>query len=232
MDPPTVGATSFSAMQCRGSVLPEPSGHIEVARALPKPWRAKALGAIAHSLDKTLCVSGLLLPRYLCRMAMAEPCRGALCDLRSVRRGWKGQDYLFHNGFRADVQSQSFDQGFPQGHAGAANSRNPQICKVKTGRHSRQNFDFVLVSRVPRLVPKWSKIHQKYIKFRTKMDPNPPQMGPCGPLVGLGAPLCPPGTSKSRLFGPFRVPLGSLWAPRGAIWAPLGVILATFVCQK
>ena len=57
-------------------------------------------------------------------------------------------------------------------------------------------------------------------------------MGPCGPLVGLGAPLWPPGTSKSSFFRPFRVPLAPLWAPRGAIWIPLGVILGTFVCQK
>ena len=144
------------------------SGHTAVARALPKPWRAKALGAVAHSLDKTLCVSGLLLPLYLCRMDMAEPCRGALCDLRSVRRGWKGQEYLFHDGFRADVQSQSFDQGFPQGHAGAANSRNPQIFNVKTGRHSRQKIDFVLVLRVPRLVPNGPKYTKNISNFGPK----------------------------------------------------------------
>ena len=48
-----------------------------VARALPKPWRAKALGAVAQGLDKTLGVSGLSLPLALCRRAMAGPCRGA-----------------------------------------------------------------------------------------------------------------------------------------------------------
>ena len=82
---------------------------------------------------------GFCAERVVCAaQAVAEPCRGALCDLRSVRRGWKGQDYLFHDGFRADVRSQSFDQGFPQGHAGAANSCNKQILNVKTGRHSRK----------------------------------------------------------------------------------------------
>ena len=70
MDPPTVGSTSFSAMQCHGSVLPEPSGHIEVARALPKPWRAKALGAVAQGLDKTLVCQGFA-GAPLCRRAMA-----------------------------------------------------------------------------------------------------------------------------------------------------------------
>ena len=173
-----------------------------------------------------------MLARFCAAGPWPGPCRGALCDLRSVRRGWKGQDYLFHDGFRADVQSQSFDQGFPQGHAGAANLRNKLIFNVKTGRHSRKNIDFVLVLRVPRLVPNGPKYTKKYIQFRTKMRPNPPQMGPCGPLVGLGAPLWPPGTSKSRLFGPFRVPLAPLWAPRGAFWTPLGVILGTFVCPK
>ena len=79
-----------------------------------------------------------------------------------------------------------------------------------------------LIVKGPKVGPKWSKIHQKYNQFQTNMGANPPQMGSCGPVVDLGAPLWPPGTSKSQLFGPFRVPLGPLWAPRGAIWTPIG----------
>ena len=65
-----------------------------------------------------------------------------------------------------------------------------------------------------------------------KNEPKSSQMGPCGPLLGLGALLWATGTSKSRLFGHIGLPLGSLWAARGAIWTPLGVVLGTFVCQK
>ena len=50
-----------------------------VARALPKPWRAKALGAVAQSLDKTLCVSGLCLPTILCRRVHGQGHAAAHC---------------------------------------------------------------------------------------------------------------------------------------------------------
>ena len=115
-----------------------------------------------YGLDKTFCVcQGISLPLCLCRMAMAEPCRGALCDLRSVRRGWKGQDYLFRDGFRTDVQSQSFDQGFPQGHAGAANSLNKQNLMLKHAVTLAKNSMLVLVCNGP----KWSNIHQIYVQI-------------------------------------------------------------------
>ena len=102
----------------------------------------------------------------------------------------------------------------------------------KKGRHSRQNIDSYFIVNGPKVGPKWFKIHQKGDKIRREMSPQPAQMTPCGPLVGLSALLCPTGASKSRLLAHFGRHLGSLWVARGVIWGPFGDPLGTFAYKK
>ena len=84
-----------------------------VARALPKPWRAKALGAVAHSLDKTLCVSGLLLPRCLCRRVHGQGHAAAHCVTfgQSAAAG-KGRSTFFTMGSEQMSRARALTRAF------------------------------------------------------------------------------------------------------------------------
>ena len=84
-----------------------------VARALPKPWRAKALGAVAQSLDKTLCVSGLCLPTILCRAVHGQGHAAAHCVTfgQSAAAG-KGRSTFFTMGSEQMSRARALTRAF------------------------------------------------------------------------------------------------------------------------
>ena len=95
----------------------------------------------------------------------------------------------------------------------------------KKGRHSREKIDLGLSVNGPKVGPKWSKIHIKYVQFRTNMGLNPPKWDHVDLWWALGRPCGPQVPKKIDCLDP----LGSLWGPFGRPVVPFGLPWGSFL---